>query len=263
MRGAIIGDIIGSAFVNNKLDVTDFQLLKPFSAYTDNTITTLSTADAILHDKDYGDTLKTWVRRYPKAGYRTSFLEWALSEHKQTYYSEGDGAARRMSPIGFASPSLEYALEQAELSTQITHNTKLRIEASRAVAGSIFLARQGKSKQEIRALIEREFNFELSSSLDEVKAEINSGKELLFPVPPAVIAFLESSDFEDAIRKAIWLGGPSHTIASITGGLAQAYYNHIPKSLIRKTLSRLTTDMEAMIEEFESHFLTYKYNNAY
>ena len=108
MRGAIIGDIIGSAFENNQPDAQDFQLLKPLSAYTDNTITTLSTADAILHNKAYGDTLKDWVQRYPKAGYRPRFLEWALSENKATYVSEGDGAARRISPIGFASPSLTF-----------------------------------------------------------------------------------------------------------------------------------------------------------
>ncbi len=257
MRGAIIGDIIGSAFENNQLEALDFQLLKPLSAYTDNTITTLSTADAILRDKDYGDTLKEWVCRYPKAGYRPRFLEWALSEQKATYVSEGDGAARRISPIGFAAPSLEYALQQAEQSTVITHNTKIRIEASKAVAGSIFLAKQGKSKQEIKELIENIFNYKLDQSLEEIKAGLRlNTDDLPTPVPAAVIAFLASCDFEDAIRKAVWLGGPSHTIASITGGIAQAYYNHIPKSLVRKTLCRLTTDMEEVIEKFEAHFLT-------
>lgn len=254
MRGAIIGDIIGSAFVNNNLDIINFQLLKPFSAYTDNTITTLSTADAILNNKDYVQTLKEWVRRYPKAGYKSNFLEWALSESDTPYISGGDGAARRISPIGFAAPSLEYALEQAEASTAITHPKKIRIEASRAVAGAIFLAKQGKSKKEIKHLIENEFHYQLNQSLDEIKLQTRSPETLSTPVPAAVTAFLESNDYEDAIRKAVWLGGPSHTIASITGGIAHAYYNHIPKSLIRKTLNRMSSQMEAMIEEFETSF---------
>ncbi|PZX17435.1 ADP-ribosylglycohydrolase [Breznakibacter xylanolyticus] len=257
MRGAIIGDIIGSAFENNQPDAQDFQLLKPLSAYTDNTITTLSTADAILHNKAYGDTLKDWVQRYPKAGYRPRFLEWALSENKATYVSEGDGAARRISPIGFASPSLDEALRQAEMSTVITHNTQIRIEASKAVAGSIFLAKQGKSKSEIKQLIEEIFNYKLDQTLEEVKLMLSqTSDDLPTPVPAAMVAFLASSDFEDAIRKAVWLGGPTHTIASITGGIAQAYYNHIPKSLVRKTLCRLPSEMEELIEEFEAAYLT-------
>lgn len=256
MRGAIIGDIIGSSYANNHLDLSDFQLLKPASAFTDNTITSLSTADALMRGLDYGVCLKSWVQKYPKAGYRDTFLEWALSEKKSSYNSEGDGAARRISPIGFAAPTLEYALEQAELSTIITHNTKIRIEASRAVAGSIFLARQGNSKAEIRQLIEKEFEYQFTQSLSDIRNDIFNGVELATPVAAAITAFLASNDFEDAIRKAIWLGGQSATIASITGGIAQAYYNHIPKSLVRKTLSRLTTDMEAIIEKFEEHFLT-------
>ncbi|MBN2165746.1 MAG: ADP-ribosylglycohydrolase family protein [Marinilabiliaceae bacterium] len=259
MRGAIIGDIIGSAFVNNNLDVTNFQLLKPFSAYTDNTITTLSTADAIINNKDYAQTLKEWVRAYPKAGYKSNFLDWALSESNTPYVSGGDGAARRISPIGYAAPTLEYALDHAQLSTIITHPVKIRIEASRAVAGSIYLAKQGQSKQEIKDLIENEFNHKLNLSLKEIKNEIKINPVLDTPVPAAVTAFLESTDFEDAIRKAVWIGGPSHTIASITGGIAHAYYNHIPKSLIRKTLSRMTSQMEGIIEEFEALFFAPTY----
>lgn len=255
MRGAIIGDIIGSAFVDNNLDVTDFQLLKPLSAYTDNTITTLSTADAILHNKDFGETLKQWIRRYPTAGYKGAFLDWALSEKPLAYQSDGDGAARRISPIGFAAPTLAYALEKAEESTRITHNSPIRIEASRAYAGAIFLAKQGNSKKDIKAFIESEFHYKLDLSLDAIKEQIHGTNELPTPVPAAVMAFLESTDFEDAIRKAVWIGGPSHTIASITGGISQAYYNHIPKFLLRKTLNRLKSEMETTIEEFESLFL--------
>ncbi|MFT3740423.1 MAG: ADP-ribosylglycohydrolase family protein [Breznakibacter sp.] len=255
MRGAIIGDIIGSAFVDNNLDITDFQLLKPLSAYTDNTITTLSTADAILHNKDFGETLKQWVRRYPTAGYKAPFWDWALSEKKISYVSDGDGAARRISPIGFAAPSLDWALEKAEESTIITHNIPIRIIASRAYAGAVFLAKQGKSKNDIKDFIEGQFNYKLDQSLDEIQYQIRTTTDLKTPVPAAVAAFLASTDFEDAIRKAVWIGGPSHTIASIAGGIAQAYYNHIPKFFIRKTLNRLNSEMETTLEKFESMFL--------
>lgn len=114
MKGAIIGDIIGSTFKDIDLGDTDFQLFKPDSAYTDDTILTIATADSVLNKKDYEQTLKEWVRAFPRAGYRPEFLEWALADQSTPYISKGEGAARRISPIGFAAQSVEEALIEAE-----------------------------------------------------------------------------------------------------------------------------------------------------
>ena len=133
MKGAIIGDIIGSAFNNGNTPDPDFQLFKPSSAYTDDTILTLATADAILNSNDYEKSLKEWVRAFPTAGYRPQFLEWALSDDSKPYLSKGDGAARRISPIGFAARTLDEALQQAEKSTKITHNVPERIRDRKSV----------------------------------------------------------------------------------------------------------------------------------
>lgn len=251
MKGAIIGDIIGSAFKQSELPGTDFQLFKPTSEYTDDTILTLATADSILHDIDYKKALIKWVKKYPDAGYRQGFLNWIKTGGVEPYVSEGLGAARRISPIGFAAKNLEEALREARKTTIITHNFPVRIEAAQATAVSIFMAKNGATRKDIKAFVSVHFDYDLSLSTEFWKNEIQSKKPLETPVPPAMAAFFEASDFEEAIRRAIYIGGPTNTIASITGGLAQAFFKHIPKSFIKRALARLTPEMEALIKKFE------------
>ena len=254
MKGAIIGDIIGSAFKTENASNTDFQLLKPTSAFTDDTILTIATADAILSRSSYETTLKNWVRKFPKAGYRTQFLEWALSEDSIPYISKGDGAARRISPIGFAASNLNEAITEAEKSTIITHNIPERIKAAKAVAAAIYMCRKATKKQKIKAYIEQVFGYDLSLTVQNWNsAKITSDSDIS-PVQPAFAAFFEASEYEEAIRLAISIGGPSNTIASIAGGLAEAYFGHIPKSIIRKALARLTPEMKTIINTFEKKF---------
>ena len=254
MRGAIIGDIIGSAFIESPQVTTDFQLLKPFSAYTDDTILTLATADAILKNIPYADSIRQWTKSYPKAGYRPAFLEWALSDNPEIkYQSSGDGAARRVSPIGFAAKTLDEALQESKKATIITHPSIAKIKASQAIAGSVFLAKSGKKKDEIKDFLSAELGYHLPDVLEKNCVHLLHAK-YESPAPCAIMAFLNSDNFEDAIRKAIWLNGPSNTIACITGGLAQAYYGHIPKSILRKTLSRLSTEIADRMIAFEKQF---------
>jgi ADP-ribosylglycohydrolase len=256
MKGAIIGDIIGSAFrINNSQD-TNFQLFKPSSAYTDDTILTLSTADAILHNKNYEKTLKEWVKAFPKAGYRPQFLEWALSEDSAPYISKGDGAARRISPIGFASSNAEEALKEAEKSTKITHNIPERIKAAKAVAVTIFICKSAGTKKAIKTFISQAFDYDLSLKVNDWKTRKITPDSDISPVEPALAAFLEATDYEEAIRLAIAIGGPSNTIASITGGLAEAYFNHIPKSIARRALTRISPKMQVILDSFEQKFMT-------
>lgn len=256
MKGAIIGDIIGSAFIKENMLTTDFQLFKPISEFTDDTVLTLATADSVLNGKDYKASLVEWVTKFPDAGYNPKFFEWIKDGAKGTYLSVGDGAARRISPIGFAAQTLEEALTKAKETTKITHNIPLRIEASQAAAAAIFLAKNGATRKEIKAFISVHFNYDLSLNVEYWKQELKLNHSLATPVPPALAAFFEASDFEEAIRLAIAIGGPSNTIACIAGALAHAFFKHIPKSITKRALSRLTPDMELLINNFENQFMT-------
>lgn len=255
MKGAIIGDIIGSTFINENLTSIDFQLFRSTSAFTDDTILTLATADSILTGIDYTEAMVKWVNLYPDAGYRKEFLKWVASNATLPYVSGGMGAARRISPIGFAAQSMEEALREAKKTTLITHNIPVRIEASQAMTVSIFMAKNGATRKEIKSYVSVHFGYDLSLNVAYWKQKIKEDPTLETPVPPALAAFLEASDFEEAIRLAIYIGGPSSTIASITGALAQAYFKHIPKAFIKRALARLTPDMESLIESFEELFL--------
>lgn len=255
MKGAIIGDIIGSAFIGDPLKAEEAQLFSSESSFTDDTILTISTADAIIHQLCYEDSMRKWVARFPKAGYRQEFLDWVLSSSKQGYISVGNGAARRISPIGFASESLESCLIEAEKTTRLTHNVEIRIRASRAYAGALFLARTGNSKLQVKKFMEDELGFALNHSCAEVHRKYEAIEPMPTPVIGAFAAFWEGSNYEEVIRKAIWLGGPSNTLASISGGLAQAYFKHIPKSFIRKGLARLSPEMIEVIANFDLRYM--------
>ncbi|MGQ1785864.1 MULTISPECIES: ADP-ribosylglycohydrolase family protein [unclassified Saccharicrinis] len=250
MKGAIIGDIIGSAFVNNNKTSTDFQLFKPISSFTHDTILTMATADAVSNGLDFEDCLKSWVKKYPYAGYRSNFKEWVDSNSPKPYFSNGDGAARRISPIGLAAETLEEALKNAEKATILTHNQPEKIIASKAVTAAIFLAKTGKNKTFIKEYIENTFKYDLGKNLKELHKEVTQAN-LPSPAPVAITVFLLSDNYENAIRKAISIGGPSNTIAGITGAIAHAYYKHIPRSIIRRALNRLTPEMERLINSFE------------
>lgn len=254
MKGAIIGDIIGSAFINDSRSTTDFQLFKPISSFTDDTVLTIATADAVYNNKCFEETLKEWVKKYPYAGYNENFKNWALANNKTSYVSNGDGSARRVSPIGLAAQSLEELFELTEATTKVTHNSLEKINASKATNSAIFMAKNGANKSEIKDFIIQEFGYNLDKTMEELRLEVNS-PNLQSPVPASISIFLKSNNYEDAIRKAISIGGPSNTIGSITGAIAYAYYKHIPKSIIRRALNRLTPEMVRFINEFEEKHL--------
>jgi ADP-ribosylglycohydrolase len=254
MKGAIVGDIVGSAFIAENRTSTDFQLFKPVSSFTDDTVLIFSTADSIIHKKDFEGSLKKWVNKYPSAGYKKTFKNWVNSDEIQTYYSNGDGAARRVSPIGLAAETLEEAMELAEQTTKLTHNKPVKIDAAKATVAAIYMAKNGKNKVDIKDYITTTFGYDLEKTLPQLHEEVVT-PNLSTPVPAAINVFLLSDNYEDAIRKAISIGGPSNTIGSITGAIAHAYYKHIPKSIIRRALNRLTPEMTIFIEEFEEKYL--------
>ena len=254
MIGAIIGDIIGSVYEHNPVKTTDFPLFSRGSAFTDDTVLTVAIADSLLHGRSYAETLKEYGIRYPSAGYGQSFLAWIFSPRKEPYGSWGNGSAMRVSPIGFYFSDIDEVLQEAKRSAEVTHNHPEGIKGAQATAAAIFLARTGSEKKQIQDYIQRSFGYDLSGTIDEIRPWYGFDLSCQGTVPPALLSFLESSDYEDAIRKSISLGGDSDTLACITGGIAEAYYKEIPPGLTRRVEELLTEELFAVVREFESRY---------
>ncbi len=255
MIGAIAGDIIGSVFEFNNVKSTDFALFSPGSTFTDDTVLTVAMADCILHGRDYAATFKEYCRRYPAAGYGGGFMRWLQSEGDLPYYSYGNGSAMRVSPVGWAYNTLEEVLAEAERSAAVTHNHPEGIKGAQAVAAAIFMARQGGGKDEIKDYVVAKFAYNLEQTLDQIRPHYRFDETCQGSVPQAIVAFLESEDYEDAVRKAVSIGGDSDTIACITGGIAQAYYGGIPPFIDKKVRQVLTPDLLEVVEAFEQAYM--------
>jgi len=254
MLGAIAGDIVGSIFEFNNIKTTDFNLFSAHSSFTDDTVLTIAVADCILNGKGYAEAFKYWGKKYPNAGYGGRFIRWLFSDSTEPYNSFGNGSAMRVSPVGFAFDDLDIVLSEAQKSAEVTHNHPEGIKGAQAIASAIFLARQGKEKKEIKSYIENQFNYNLNRTIDEIRPLYSFDETCQGTVPEAIIAFLESNDFEDAIRKAISLGGDSDTLACITGGIAQAFYKYIPQYINDNVRERLTKDLLDILEKFQSKY---------
>jgi ADP-ribosylglycohydrolase len=254
MLGAIAGDIIGSIYEGFNIRTTEFPLFSPRCGFTDDTVLTVALADSILHGTDYTRLLKAYFRRYPNAGYGGSFIQWALSDSLEPYNSWGNGSAMRVSPVGFAYDTLEEVLEQAKRSAEVTHNHPEGIKGAQAVASAIFLARTGQEKPEIKRYVEETFGYDLNQSLATLRATYTFDVSCQGSVPQALIAFLEATDFEDAVRKAISIGGDSDTIACMAGGIAHAYYKTIPDAIKSQVAARLDAPLAQVVREFTARY---------
>lgn len=237
MLGAIIGDVVGSVYEWNNIKIKDFELFKPNCFFTDDTVMTVAVAKALIvtrekqakskekisFKKELVKQMQEFGRKYPNSGYGGMFSCWLMSDDPQPYNSFGNGSAMRVSPCGYIAVDLDEALELAKASAEVTHNHPEGIKGAQAVAAAIFLARCNKSKEEIKQYIEEHF-YTLDKTLDEIRPTYTFNETCQETVPQAIQAFLESMDFEDAIRNAISLGGDSDTLAAITGSIAWAYY---------------------------------------
>jgi len=255
MIGAIVGDIIGSRFEHHNYKKTNFELFDRWCRFTDDTVLTVATADALLHGYDYAEAYKKWHDYYPRKGYGPSFLQWIgrwnlTSAKPPPYSSFGNGSAMRVSPIGWVFDSLEDTLSEAKRSAEVTHNHPEGIKGAQAVAGIIFLARTGVDKQELRKFVSDRFGYNLNRTLDEIRPTYKFDMTCQGSVPESIIAFLESSSFEDAIRKAVSIGGDSDTIACITGSLSSAYYWHIPPAILNEAYVFLDERIMQSIRDF-------------
>lgn len=254
MIGAIIGDIVGSVYEWNNIKTKDFP---PFSSgcfFTDDTVMTLAIAEGLMNGggpEDFIAAMKKYGRLYPDSGYGGRFGSWLFSDGINPYNSWGNGSAMRVSPVAWAFDILSEVEKYAEISAAVTHNHPEGIKGAQATAAAIFLARKGKTKEEIKAYIENKYGYNLNRSLDEIRPNYRFNESCQETVPEAIIAFLESVDFEDAIRNAISLGGDSDTLAAITGSIAEAAYG-IPKDIKEKALSILDQGLLDVYRQVQS-----------
>ncbi len=250
MLGAIAGDIIGSRFEHAGIKSKEFELFNRQSIFTDDTVHTIALADSLLHEIPYQDKLREYFRHYPNAGYGGRFRRWARSPQPKPYGSYGNGSAMRVSPVAWFYDDLDQVLKQARRSAEITHNHQEGIKGAQAVAAAVFLARTGSTKDEIKKYLEDSFSYDLSSTIDVIRKDYGFEVSCQASVPQAILAFLESIDFEDAVRNAVSLGGDSDTQACIAGGIAGAFYGGVPQAIHDESLLRLDERLKDVLANF-------------
>lgn len=254
MIGAIAGDIIGSIYEHHPIRTRDFPLFDPRCRYTDDSVLTVAVAAAILTGRSYRQSIWEFGRRYPRAGYGGSFISWLQSTDPQPYGSWGNGAAMRVSPVGFAFTSEEEVLRQAAMTAAVSHNHPEGIKGARATALAVFLARTGCGKEDLRHHISEQFGYNLNRTVDSIRPDYGFDVSCQGTVPEAIIAFLDAESYEDAVRNAISLGGDSDTLACITGGIAEAYYGEPGAAIRSEVEQRLPEDLQRIVAAFRHRF---------
>lgn len=269
MLGAIIGDVVGSKYEFNNIKTKNFPLLSFDSTYTDDSIMTVAVAKALLRSREEQrdfkpllvEEMQAYGKRFPHpgGGYGMRFSRWLTSPNPKPYNSFGNGSAMRVSPCGLIAIELYEALSLAKASAEVTHNHPEGIKGAQAVAGAVFLAKQHKEKHEIADFIRTNF-YDLDFSLDEIRDSYQFNESCQGTVPQAIVAFLESNSFEDAIRNAVSLGGDCDTLTAITGSIAWAYYSPVcdlerfPEffDIYTKVRRLLPKEFLPVIDEFET-----------
>ncbi|MFW5908308.1 MAG: ADP-ribosylglycohydrolase family protein [Desulfosalsimonas sp.] len=254
MLGAIAGDIIGSVYEARPVKSKDFPLFSRKCCFTDDTVLTVAVADAILTGADYTEKFHEYFDRYPCAGFGASFMKWAMMRSREPYYSFGNGSAMRVSPVGLAFKDLETVLAEAERSASVTHNHPEGIKGAQVAAGSVFLAKTGAGKDEIRDFVSDRFGYRLDERLENIRKTYRFDVSCQGSVPQSIIAFLEAEDWEDTVRNAISLGGDADTMAAIAGAIAEAHYA-IPEQIAEKAVSFLDDSLRRVADEFVRKFM--------
>lgn len=255
MLGAIAGDIIGSVYEARPIRTKDFPLFHPRARFTDDSVLTVAVARAILDGRDYRDTVWEIGRRYPDAGYGASFMHWLASEDPRPYGSFGNGAAMRVSPIGFAFDDAATVLREAERSAAISHDHAEGIKGAQATALAVLLARTQQDRELIRAEIGERFGYDLSRTVEGIRPGYGFDVTCQGSVPEAIIAFLDSDSYEDAVRNAVSLGGDADTQACITGAVAEAFHG-LPDDIAEAARERLTPELAETVDAFRARYDT-------
>ena len=266
MLGAITGDIIGSIYEANNIKTKKFDLFTDKNRFTDDTVMTFAVAEALMNgggDENFIRFMKRYGLLYPRAGYGGTFVRWLASDTTEPYNSCGNGSAMRVSSCGWIA-NLDIPIEEglkltedlAKKSAEVTHNHPEGIKGAQATAASIFFMRHGKSKNAIKEYKEKlkdyikdRFEYDLDFTIDEIRPIYRFDVSCQGSVPPAIVSFLESENFEDAIRNAISIGGDSDTIGAITGSVAEAAYG-IPEDIKEKAMSYLDGRLKGVYENW-------------
>lgn len=254
MFGAIAGDVIGSAYESIPTKSVVFPLFDWGCRFTDDTVLTVATAWAILREKPFDLAYHEFGRRYPRAGYGSAFHAWLNGSAREPYGSFGNGSAMRVSPVGWAYETESEVLKAAQRTAIVTHNHPEGVKGAQATALAIFESRMGSSKAEIRERISGCFGYDLSRTTDTIRPHYSFDVTCQGSVPEAIIAFIESTDLEHAIRLAISLGGDSDTQAAIAGGIAHAFHRHIPDEMAQGVRKRLPNEFKDIIDEFSETY---------
>ena len=283
MIGAIIGDTVGSVYKFNNIKTTTFKLFSTSSNFTDDSVMTFAVADWLLKDKEHSpqrliDTMVWFANKFPcpMGGYGGSFHHWLqhpeteyveekledgsthtlMREVRKPYNSWGNGSAMRTSAVGWMFDTLEETERVAKIQAAVTHNHPEGIKGAQATSVAIFLARTGKSKEEIKRYIEAKYGYNLSQTCDEIRPDYTFDVSCQGTVPQAIIAFLESKDFESCVRLGVSLGGDSDTLTCIAGGIAEAYYKDIPRWIVDEAWKRLPYEFEKILIQLHenSHY---------
>lgn len=257
MIGAIAGDILGSYYEFEGIKEYNLPLLPPESRFTDDSVMTIAVARWLTEFHDKGLTKDQLIkimqelgREYWDAGYGSSFNFWLWCENPQPYNSWGNGAAMRVSPVGLYANSLDEALELAQRTAEVSHNHPAGIAGAQAAAASVWLAKNGYSKSDIKDYIMCRFNYDLTSTIAEIRPNYRWDVSCPGSVPESIIAFLEGKDFEDIIRLVLSLGGDTDTMCCIAGAIAACVYN-IPKWIVNECNNILSPKLLEYLTDFE------------
>ena len=269
MFGAILGDIIGSPFefMHTQPQSKDFNLFSKACRYTDDSVMTCAIADGLMNvDLSLDDNtirqrllqaVLKWGRAYPNAGYGGKFIRFLLSDNPRAYNSFGNGSAMRVSSVAWIGQTLDEVLHLAKLSAEISHNHPEGVKGACATAAAIFMARNGDDKSKIKAYIEQQFGYNLSATAEEIRTKYRLGKHnpvaCEVSVPDAIIGFLISENFEDAIRTVVSFGGDTDTTGALCGSIAEAFYG-IDDELKNKVFDYLPDDLAQIVQNFAQRY---------
>ena len=256
LYGAIAGDIAGSVREFRGMKGDEVEFITNRCRFTDDTILTIAVADAIMNNMPMAEALRTYANLYPRpmGGYGTRFVYWLMEgAGAPAYNSCGNGSAMRVSACAWAADTMDEVLRLAHLSAECTHNHPEGIKGAEATAAAIFLARKGKSKNEIRDYIQEHY-YDLSSSYDDLRNEpYEFHATCQDTVPQAIICFLHSEDYESAVRMAMLTNRDTDTAGAICGAIAGAYYG-VPSDIKAKVRQLLDEHLLNVLDKFENYF---------
>lgn len=262
MFGAIFGDIIGSRFEFDRGGKTkDFELFTKEDMFTDDTVMTIAVGEALMKvgvdasldeiKKAVINSMQKWGHRYPNAGYGGRFWGWLFeTKNPKPYGSYGNGSAMRVSAAGWLYDSLERTREVAKATAEVTHNHPEGIKGAECTAAVIFLGMNGSTKDEIFEYVTKEFGYDLSESLEQMRKRHEHVESCQDSLPKALRAFFDGESYEDVVRNAVSLGGDTDTLAAIAGAMAEAFYG-IPVLIMVEGKNYLPNDMIRVLNRFE------------